>query len=240
MSTQEQRTTEHVQVRNCFAFARHYIGRLSRHIHVLKQLCEDASHVAYVLQSFEVRCIEPMPCGPTPTIDNHSNLPGILGRMLGKDFEEKLGVEEGLRRLNQINEIFKEFIRSYQNLKPVVHAEVQVLEHFYNSKLIFAGNDRFIACSKPACLCCEMYFKHHPARMVIPESHRKIWINWGLPLVPDFCKQNQEARRQRDILNKIIGEIRGYIISQSLGQAEAGSTHPDSMTEISISSRLGA
>ena len=189
--------------------------------------------MSYMLQSYEVCDISPISCAPSPSPDVHTNLDGILNRMLGKNHKERSEIERGLHYLNSIKGIFSQFLAEYNGLNPRVHAEVQVLENFYNNQLVFAGNDRFIACSKPACLCCEMYFKYHPARMVVPESHRKVWINWGPPLIRDYSKTNPAAIEQRYIVNKIIDDISELIISQVLEQVSASHWHPDSRTGIS-------
>ncbi|KAJ5168684.1 uncharacterized protein N7482_004278 [Penicillium canariense] len=152
--------------------------------------------------------------------------------MLRKDCNERLEIENGLWKLNSIKNIFASFTTKYARIKPRIHAEVQVLEYFYNNQMAFAGNDRYIACSKPACLCCELYFKYHPARMVVPESHRNIWTNWGLPAVENFSKAIPAGRQQLDILNKIIHELREMVIKQALGHSPAGNWHPDSRTGI--------
>lgn len=221
-----------------FASVRHYLGRLAHHVRAPKQLCLDAPHMSYILQSYEVCEIDLLPCAPSPPPDGHTNLDGILNRMLGKSHKERLEVERGLHHLNSLKGIFSQFMTEYNGLNPRVHAEVQVLEHFHNNRLVFARGDRFIACSKPACLCCEMYFKYHPARVSVPESHRKIWINWGPPLIRNYSKTNPAANEQRDILNQIIREISGLITSQVLGQGPASHWHPDSKTGISHNSDL--
>lgn len=59
--------------------------------------------------------------------------------------------------------------------KARVHAEVQMLERFYQRRLIFVDGDRFLACSKPAYLCCKLYFCYHPMGCVQPDSHEKAY-----------------------------------------------------------------
>lgn len=216
-----------------FASVRHFLGRLAHHFRATKQLCEDATHMRYMLLSYEVCNINSIYCRARPPRDQHTNLDGILNRMLGKNHDKRLEIERGLHHLDSIKGIFSQFVNDYDRLDPLVHAEVQVLEHFHNNQLVFARGDRFIACSKPACICCEMYFRYHPARVSIPESHRKVWINWGPPLIHNYSKSNPAAIGQRDILNRMIREISELIASQVLGQAPASHWHPDSKTGIS-------
>ncbi|KAL3475091.1 hypothetical protein BJX99DRAFT_271392 [Aspergillus californicus] len=215
-----------------FASARHLLGRLAHHIRAPKELVEDAKSVSYILQAFEVCFIDPMPCVPPPAPDAHTNVHGFLNRLLGKDCKERVEIEDGLRKLNDLQGVFVDFPTKYERLKPRIHAEVQVLEYFYANKMEFAGNDHYIACSKPACLCCEMYFRFHPARMVVPESHRNIWVNWGPPKVDNYSKATPAGRHQLDILNPMIRDLRDMIIRKALGRSTAGHCHPDSKTGI--------
>jgi hypothetical protein len=60
-------------------------------------------------------------------------------------------VEEVLSYLNSVPKISDAFLDYYHQSGLRVHAEIVVLEHFYQKQLDFAGDDRFIACSKPAC-----------------------------------------------------------------------------------------
>lgn len=218
--------------RSSFVSVRHYVGRLAHHIRAPRELVEDAEHLSQLLETYNVYAIEPIPCVPRPMPDCHTTLPGILTRMLKKDDPERPEIERTLLYMDSQSGIFERFMKQYQGCKPLVHAEVQVLEHFYKMKLSFVGNDRYIACSKPACLCCEMYFKYHPGRMVVPESHRKVWIKWGTPLVEKSTGDNDEFKRQRDILNKMTEEVRGIAISKILEQSSTFPWHPDSRTGI--------
>ncbi|KAJ5520825.1 hypothetical protein N7463_001278 [Penicillium fimorum] len=146
--------------------------------------------------------------------------------------EEKKIVEDGLLYLNRTSSsvIFEIFSKQYEQPGPQVHAEVQVLEHFYQKKLSFADGDRFIACSKPACLCCVLYFKHHPAHMVVPSSHQKVWTRWSPPVVKVFTKHDMATREQKQIMSKITQELRDQIIDQVLRRSQASRWHPDSIT----------
>ena len=73
-------------------------------------------------------------------------------------YECKISVISGLRE-NYTN----------HNLAPRVHANIQVLEQFYVSKLSFAASNSFIACSNPSCFCCLLYF------FVEPTSDQKLF-----------------------------------------------------------------
>lgn len=224
--------------RSSFYLVHHYIGRLSHHIRAPRELIQDSHHMAHILQTYAVEAVHVVPGVQRPVRDKHTNLKGILNRMFKKDnADEKALVEEGLIKIDKVTGIFDTFLDCYKQSGVVidVHAEIQVLEHFYRSKLHFAGNDPFIACSKPACLCCELYFKHHPARVVIPSSHKKVWVKWSPPKVDYGATLSDEAIQQRRILSRITEDLRQEIINQVLQRSKNSHWHPDSRTGITDS-----
>lgn len=215
--------------RSSFASVKHYLRRLAHHIRASEELVDGAGHLSQLFEPYDVCAVESLSSVPPPTSDHHTTLDGILNRML-KNNHERPEIENSLLDMDIKFHIFELFMKKYKDCEPQVHAEVQVLEYFYKMKLSFVANDRYIACSKPACLCCKMYFKYHPARMVKPESNNKIWINWGPPLVKQYSKDDPESRQQLDILNKMTENIRSKAIAQILGQASPARWHPDSRT----------
>ncbi|KAJ5535385.1 hypothetical protein N7527_001639 [Penicillium freii] len=231
---QEESISGPAGMRSCFALARHHILRLAHHIRAPKELVADSCHLGHLLQAHNVRGADSLPSVPPPVRDSHTNLRGILNRMYRTDGEEKKTVEDGLLYLNRasFSNIFEHFMEQYTLPGTQVHAEVQVLEHFYRRRLSFVDGDKFVACSKPACLCCELYFRHHPARMVVPSSHCKVWTRWSPPLVKEFTKNSTAAREQKQIMSKITQALRDQIIDQVLRRTQMSQWHPDSRTYV--------
>jgi hypothetical protein len=221
--------------RSPFTLVIHYLGRLANHIRAPRQLVEDACHLTEILESYQVSAINCVPSVPRPVPDNLTTLDGILNRMLKKDDPEKLQIKNSMLYMNAQSQyrIFEDFMEQYDKCTPQVHAEVQALNHFFRLSLSFVGNDRYIACSKPACLCCELYFRYHPARMVVPDSHRKVWINWGPQVLQYNTKEDPEYARQLKVLNEMTAEIRRIAIAQILGHSSSSPWHPDSRTAFS-------
>lgn len=228
----ENRSLGYEDRRSSFELVRHYLGRLAHHVRAPKALVEDACQLGNLLQGYEVSAITPSCPVHPPVCDSHTNLQGIVNRMFARDDAEKTIIEDGLIYINKTSGIFNTFISQYQSPDLQVHAEVQLLEHFYKKRLSFVDHDRFIACSKPACLCCELYFKYHPARMVVPASHCKIWTGWSPPHVQHFTKDDPEARLQRKLLSHVTQDLRGQIIRQVLERSRPSGWHPDSRTGI--------
>ena len=218
--------------RPSFELVRHYMGRLAHHVRAPQALVDDARQLGSLLQSYDVRAISPPSPVHPPVCDSHTNLRGIVNRMFAQDDAERMIIEDGLIYINKTCGIFDTFMSLYQSPNLQVHAEVQLLEHFYKKRLSFVDDDRFIACSKPACLCCELYFKHHPARMVVPSSHCKIWTNWSPPNVQPFTKKDPESMLQRKLLSQVTKDLREQIIRQVLERSRSSRWHPDSRTGI--------
>ncbi|KAL2205631.1 hypothetical protein CC79DRAFT_1311078 [Sarocladium strictum] len=213
-----------------FSRAQHSIGRLAYRVHACKQLFRHAGSVSPLLDQFEVRLI-PRAEGVSPPLhDGHTSLRGILNRMLRPDDPKRQEIEENLIKMDRDSGIFRQFMKNLTRCEPVVHAEIQCLEHFSKGRLNFAYNDRFIAISKPACLCCKLYFQHHPARMVIPQSHEKVWPNWSPPRLETFTKGDVDSDVQRDVLNKITEALRNDVVAQVLRCSQPAAWHADSVT----------
>jgi hypothetical protein len=215
-----------------FELVRHYMGRLAHHVRAPQALVDDARQLGSLLQAYDVHAFSPPHPVHPPVCDSQTNLPGIVKRMFAQDDAERTIIEDGLIYINKTSGIFDSFMSQYQSPKLQVHAEVQLLEHFYKKRLSFVDDDRFIACSKPACLCCELYFKYHPARMVVPSSHCKVWTSWSPPYVPQFTKKDPESRLQRKLLSQVTEDLREQIIRQVLERSRSSRWHPDSRTGI--------
>ena len=204
------------------------------------QIVEDAPSLVYILESYRVRNI-PIVHPVAPPADNScTTLNGILNRMLNKDNKDRPKIEDAIMRMEREQDLFGQFVEELNRCKPYVHAEIQVLEHFFHKRLEFVANDRFIATSKPACYGCKLYFQSHPARMVVPGSSEKVWLNWSPPAVDDFKKEKMESRIQLDVLNEMIAILRRGVIGLVMKSSCAQPWHADSqtgMSDISISHR---
>lgn len=145
---------------------RHFIGRLAHHIRAPRQVIEDFSRLDRFLDAYSVRHIPRVANIPAPKADDHTTLEGIIGRMFPKGDSLLREYKESLPIINQKLGLQEKVLEQYNSsgFEPVVHAEIRVLEYFYENRLAFADNDRFIGCSKPACYCCQLYIQHHPCK----------------------------------------------------------------------------
>ncbi|KAI1413912.1 hypothetical protein F5Y13DRAFT_198320 [Hypoxylon sp. FL1857] len=215
-----------------FSNVHHYLGRLAAHVRRPKEVIEDSIALDHLFDEYKIRVVQPRPSNERPKADSHTELHSILGRMVPSR-EPKLGeYKEALTSLDQKFNIAKKVRDTYENdnFQPRIHAEIQVLEHFCKNKLSFIDNDSYVGCSKPACYCCHLYFQHHPSSPVVPESHQKIYLNWGLPDLPDG-DQDPGYIPQRDLMNKMLERIRQDALEQIKQKAGPLKTHADSLTE---------
>lgn len=230
------------EMRSPFADAKHSIGRLAQHIISHEELVRDAHQISHILESHDVCMVDAVSYPPRPVADSHTTLDGVLNRMFSHSDTEKNEVKRILLEIDRQSHstLFTDFLAHYSNGTPQVHAEVRVLQHFYKHQLKFVDNDRYIGCSKPSCTCCMLYFKHHPARMVVPESHQKIWPNWAPPMVQNFQKGDDESDCQLSIMNKINNDLRDDFTRQILACSVPPSWHPDSVSAKSEASPLAS
>lgn len=229
-----------------FPKARHIIGRLSSRIRaprdMLISLQDSAGDFEALRAQVTVIEVPPMPAAPWPAPDNHTSLDGILGRMVGADYPRLGEIKARLLFLDMIleREPLQAVLLNYAQSEPFVHAEVRVLERLSSIQADFFNGDRYIYTSKPACYCCRLYFREHPANMIVPESHSKIPPHWGFPLVQDFRKDDRDSRMQRDLINEMNRVIRREALDQIESISMPPGWHTDSTTGVpSISSLDG-
>lgn len=225
-----------------FSRVRHIIGRLAAHIRSVRQLLDDGIHVDDLLEAYEISPV-PVPLSvPLPPADGHTDLRGVMTRMLRlgtKDprFESMLGYLSHMDQQAHLEDRLLEF-HSADRKPPTVHAEVQMLHHFYDNRLAFAGADRYIATSKPACLCCKLYFRHHPAMCVEPDSHQRVWPRWGPVLLP-LGRSEPRWTEQLEVLTSVSRDIRKEVIMVIEQRQAISFAHPDSLTGITCTMDAG-
>ncbi|KAJ6125801.1 hypothetical protein N7471_010294 [Penicillium samsonianum] len=220
---EDERRSGPTSRRSSFILVRHYIGRLAHHIRAIKELLRDTQDLSHLLDNYAVCKIYAPSAVPPPIRDSHTNLRGILNRMFKNNDSERKMLDGGLLHLEKVVGIFKDFLRPYDGSLLDVHAEVQVLEYFYKMQKSFAGDDRFIACT----------------RVMVSSSHRKIWTKWSPPHVQQFDNENPAARQQKDILIKMTQDLREQVITHVLQRLPPNRWHPDSITNITNIQQFG-
>lgn len=220
-------------ISTAFTRVRHIIWRLAAHIRSVKQLLEDGVHLDELLETFEVSAVPVPPSAPQLPADSQTNLRGIMTRIL-KDGTRDPRFDSTLEYLSHMDEQAHledklSELHSPDRKPHTVHAEVQMLHHFHDNGLSFAEADRYIATSKPACMCCRLYFRHHPAMCVEPDTHQRVWPNWGPPLLP-LGRSGPGWTEQRDVLNSVGRDIRKEVLMVIEQRQAISFAHPDSLT----------
>jgi hypothetical protein len=231
-------TTSRESIQDTFRLTRHYIGRLGHHFRAAQTLVLGARRIVEIFDTFEVCGISTPAKYESPRYtDEKTRLDSIMVRMLPANCPDLKTYQQQLEEMDMKHQLSQRFLENYENpnFKPRIHAEVQVLEHFYRENLNFPDGDRYIACSKPACFCCLLYFRYHPGRFVEPESHCKIHLNWGFPDVDVGEKGLDQTLVQTAILNSMTSDIRKDALEHIKQKAKSKRWHPDSLTGISTS-----
>ncbi|KAK2005680.1 hypothetical protein LZ32DRAFT_671651 [Colletotrichum eremochloae] len=220
-----------------FRTVKHMIGRLAAYVRSVSQILDDGNRLQRLLTNHRIVCSVQCPASAAvPEADAHTTLGGILKRLL-PDRDSRYGPY--LRILTNLDSqvhISSSLHEEFESgtIEPRVHAEVQLLHHFHSAGRRYAAKDRYIACSKPACICCELYFRHHPARVSLLDSHRKAYLNWGvLSLVGGA--QNPKWFDHRKILNDVVGDLKSIVIDQISELRVLSHDHQDTLTQITAS-----
>ncbi|RYP41094.1 hypothetical protein DL767_001255 [Monosporascus sp. MG133] len=189
---------------------RHYVGRLAHHVRAPKQVLEDFACLKHVLDTYDIRLIGQVSTIEPPEPDGLTTLEGIVKRMLPADDPSLPEYKDSLALMNQKFDLEAKVLNEYskETFKPNVHAEVQVLEHFYENRLSFEGNDRYIG--------------------------YKTYLNWGPPLLPEGSK-DPGYTQQRKLMNDMLVTIRKEALDQLKNKAGPLKWHPDSHTGITRS-----
>ncbi|KAF5684283.1 hypothetical protein FDENT_6788 [Fusarium denticulatum] len=220
-------------IAEAFRSIKHLIGRLAEKIRTPANLVNDSRLLRPLLDSYEIRRVEAPVAARIPMTDGLRNLDSILRRMLPagdsrlKDMQAYLAQLDGSLQL-------EDAIRAMHDddkTKHGVHAEIQMLEDFHRNRRKFVGHDRYIACSKLACLCCRLYFKWHPGRFVEPESHQKSYLTWRPIDLPEGGG-SEHWPDQRRVLAYVSKELSNLAEEQIISQQQPTPWQPDSVTNI--------
>ena len=233
-------------VRKLCADLYHNIGRLGCHARVPPQLVRVVRLLPDMLRNFEVKPIQTPSAMRRPELPSETTAADIFQRSLPSNSQglrmDVLQLHRQTQRehLHIANALFERSLEEYKSSKmraPVVpHAEIQVLEHFYDNQLDVVGSDPFIGCSKPACYCCHLYFRYHPGGFVEPPGHQNIYFNWVFPRFPSASLGH---KAQLAMLKRMTQELGSRVLDRSLKYPEHHAHHLDSTTDIT-GSRLRA
>jgi hypothetical protein len=219
---------------NPFERCIHHIQRLGRVYLTAAMMFSYGQRLPELRNNYRVETIATPPEASLPPLDISTNLESIAVRMHPADSPHLNRRQQALRELNASTQLFEHFQTNYtsQELKPHVHPEIQVLEWFHTGKRLFAADDPFIACSKPSCICCLLYFRYHHGHFVEPISDGKICLSWRPHDLDAENEHPMSEKQQKILMNTMIKEIR----KDALHRIDEGSVlktqHPKASTNM--------
>lgn len=231
--------------RNLFAEVKHFVGRLAFHVKTIDVLMVAAVRLPSLFLDPE---IEPVKGPPeqiqAPALRQQTRLGGIVNRMVRPGDREMLAeLNTRLAVLDRTFQVEDLVRRTYEEkrIEPRVHAELILLEYYYKhyADLELFENDRYIGTSKPACYCCSLYLREHPAAFEQSASHQRIYLNW-LPPATSASGPGSAcllAAHSQKMLNRMTELIRTRTIEQIRTQSGRRPKNFDSTTGETISTR---
>lgn len=152
---------------------RHYIGRLSAWVRAARNVVVFGTQLSRILDHYRVSVVHPATPVPPVSLILGEDFEVLLDRMLPNfrnqailsDISATVKITSGTTALVKGKTL---------ELKP--HAEAKILDHFSVNNLQFVYGDMYVACSRPSCYCCKLYFDHHPMRVSTGRHHKMLWI----------------------------------------------------------------
>lgn len=211
--------------------ARHYIGRLSSWRKAARNVVLLGASFPAVLAKYEVATVSHAGITKSSCWTAEHDLDTLLARIVpnyrGHSIACQLKgkLQDASRSMGDLED--RQF-----HAKP--HAEAVILDHFFTANLAFVTGDRYVACSKPSCYCCKLYFKFHPLRAVTGRHHGNLWIQWGLPRSLRLTNGRSD-RVTVKILRRMSDEVRKDVLSAILPGSSRQVNMFDSTTGFSMS-----
>lgn len=211
--------------------ARHYIGRLSSWRKAARNVISLGACFPAILASHEVATVACAEHSGSLFWTPEHDLDALLGRIVPNYHGHSIAyqLKGKLKHASQSMGILE---GRHFHAKP--HAETVVLDHFFTGNFAFVMGDRYVACSKPSCYCCKLYFKFHPLRAVTGRHHGNLWIQWGLPR-PLSSISGRADRIALKILRQMSDEVRKDVLSVTLRGNSRQINMFDSTTGFSVS-----
>lgn len=100
------------------------------------------------------------------------------------------------------------------------HAESAMAHFFFTQGRRFLNEDRYIGCSKPSCMCCELYLEALSGDFARRPCHGNAWVQWRLPGPSPSTSdeaiaimQRMAKRMQRDIVIELTSASKGHVLT---------------------------
>jgi hypothetical protein len=210
---------------------RHYVGRLSAWIGAARNVVSSGAQLSGILQRYCVKIVNPATPAPQVPLSLGDDFDAILNRVMPNFRDQPIlsEISATVRRVAGTTALFKS---DKLELKP--HAEAIILDHFFTNNIQFANGDTYVACSRPSCYCCKLYFDHHPAGASTGRSHGVLWIRWRLPRLLESVEGTVDHTTLK-VLRKMSEQVRKDALAALTPQKHHDFNMFDSTTGFSTS-----
>lgn len=176
-----------------FPPARHLVARLGHWEKTSISLVVHAPQFLSIIRDAVVRSVQP-PKNEKICLQLDQDLRNLILRVF-PNLKESSMCDALLERMQRADSLISWFrsANTRKKLKTRPHAEVIMLEYFYLKDLTFVNNDRYIACSKPSCYCCALYFRKHYLQTQMRPCHGNIWVKWTVPRWEELTPKTDAA-----------------------------------------------
>ncbi|KAK3678161.1 hypothetical protein LTR78_002257 [Recurvomyces mirabilis] len=212
---------------------RHLVGRLcavKRAARILTYAC--ASH-PQLFEGANVLALKCPAATPAPSAYPGLTSSGISNRVFPSSSSTELqDFQAVLQRLEDQGMRLIDGVRDYyasKDWRPKVHAELTLLEALHAHQGNFFDNDKYIACSKPACFCCYHYICAHPGGFARPDCHNKVYHSWQPPALPSTTSSKLKDEQSR-VMNSLVQQVRQAVVEKVSNIRRYAKWHADSTT----------
>jgi hypothetical protein len=221
-------------VQNSFERCIYYIQRLRRYYLAAATILSSGQRLSELHKRYLVKGITTPSEAGLPPFDVLTNIESIATRLHPSGSPDLNRRQQALRKIESSDQTFQHFLKNYTSpqVKPHVHPEVQVLEWFHMANRLFAANDPFVACSRPSCLCCQLYFRYHDGYFVEPFSDRKICLSWRPHELDTERNYPMSEHQQKTLMNSMIPSIRKEVLRRIDEKSTLEEKHPEMVTEL--------
>ncbi|KAF4995884.1 hypothetical protein FGRMN_4841 [Fusarium graminum] len=240
----------------CWSGLKHSLSRLQNYKRTVRCLISAEKEWPELFQEFVVVPVESSTRDVNPLGKKSESANAIIGRMCGdRASQERYRLLAQNLQGMDLDDRIKD--RSQSAFRPIVHAEVLVLEwvmaksrsnlRSHRPAVVFFRDWKYIGSSKGACQLCRYYFDtigQHDG-IETRASHGNVYMNWRFPDVFESDGSFFKTRRQ-NIFNSVIDKIRAEVLEilvrkNSEGKRYDSSTHPlMSVRNTDVQTDLGA
>ncbi|BAE64785.1 hypothetical protein BDV35DRAFT_375384 [Aspergillus flavus] len=200
-----------------------HVRLFERMIHAIEALRRDFCE-GFVVEPIAASIPKP---NPLPKLHEQS-----MGKIVARVFQEEDERHQFYHHLNQFfnKEYISQSLQRCKKRRARVHAEILLIDFFDKFDANFLDNDdKYIACSKPACYLCYEYICQHPDKYTLPPTHQKLYYAWSLPIVRVNDRNCIEKfARHKRFLNHVTETLQSDLRKEVQRQLAPRKNHADS------------